>query len=87
MPFSPELPPWEVFQRLVLEGERLAVVQVELLGEVRAYWALSLAVDALGAPAPKADSQDRLCTRRVECTSTPWRIRPLFSHLAFAVHL
>ena len=47
MPVSPELPPWEVFKRLVLEGEGLAVVQVELGEPVLAYWALSLPVDVL----------------------------------------
>ena len=47
MPVSPELPPWEVFKRLVLEGEGLAVVQVELGEPVLAYWALFLPVDAI----------------------------------------
>ena len=47
MPVSPELPPWEVFKRLVLEGEGLAVVRVDLGEPVLAYWALFLPVDAL----------------------------------------
>ena len=37
MPVSPELPPLEVFKRLVLEGEGLAVVRVGLGEPVLAY--------------------------------------------------
>ena len=47
MPVSPELLPLEVFKRLVLEGEGLAVVRVDLGEPVLAYWALFLPVDAL----------------------------------------
>ena len=47
MPVSPELPPWEVFKRLVLEGEGLAVVRVDLGEPVLAYWAIFLPIDAL----------------------------------------
>ena len=65
MPVSPELPPWEVFERLVLEGEGLAVVQVELGEPVLAYWALSLPVDAL-------------LRRKRTPRTTPWNVlRPL----------
>ena len=66
MPVSPELPPLEVFKRLVLEGEGLAVVRVDLGEPVLAYWASSLPVGQR-SPAPKADAQDR----PVECTLTP----------------